>query len=42
MSGKENIDKYIEARKIISELYDITDWAADKPDAMYISGAGYL
>ena len=30
MSGKENIDQYIKARKTISELYDITDWVADK------------
>ncbi len=41
MSGKENIDKYIEARKTISELYDITDWIANKLGALYISGAGY-
>ncbi len=41
MSGKENIEKYIEARKTISELYDITDWVADKLGAIYISGAGY-
>lgn len=41
MNGKENIDKYIEARKTIDELYDLTDWIADKLGSIYISGSGY-
>lgn len=41
MNGKENIGKYIEARKTIDELYDLTDWVADKLGSIYISGSGY-
>ena len=41
MTGKENIDRYIEASKTIDELYDLTDWVADKLGSIYISGAGY-
>ena len=41
MNGKENIDRYIEASKTIDELYDLTDWVADKLGSIYISGAGY-
>lgn len=41
MTGKEAIDKYIEASKTLNDLYDITDWVADKLGSIYISGAGY-
>lgn len=41
MNGKENIDRYIEASKTLDELYDLTDWVADKLGSIYISGAGY-
>lgn len=41
MNGKENIDRYIEASKTIGELYDLTDWVADKLGPVYISRAGY-
>lgn len=41
MNGKETIDRYIEASKTIDELYDLTDWVADKLGSIYISGSGY-
>ena len=41
MTGKEAIDKYIEASKTLNDLYDITDWVADKLGSIYISGSGY-
>lgn len=41
MNGKENIDRYVEASKTLDELYDLTDWVADKLGSIYISGAGY-
>lgn len=41
MNGKENIERYIEARKTLDELYDLTDWVADKLGSLYISGSGY-
>lgn len=41
MTGKEAIDKYIEASKTLNDLYDITDWVADKLGSIYISGTGY-
>ena len=41
MTGKEAIDKYIEASETLNDLYDITDWVADKLGSIYISGSGY-
>lgn len=41
MTGKENIDRYIEASKTLDDLYDLTDWVADKLGSIYISGTGY-
>lgn len=41
MNGKENIKRYIEAHKVLDELYDLTDWVADKLGSIYISGSGY-
>jgi hypothetical protein len=41
MTGKENIDRYVEASKTLDELYGLTDWVADKLGSIYISGVGY-
>lgn len=41
MTGKENIERYIEASKTLDELYNLTDWVADKLGQIYISGSGY-
>lgn len=41
MTGKENIDRYVEASKTLDDLYDMTDWVADKLGSIYISGTGY-
>jgi hypothetical protein len=41
MNGKENIERYIKAHETLNELYDLTDWVADKLGSIYISGAGY-
>ena len=41
MNGKENIERYIEAHKTLDELYDLTDWVAEKLGSIYISGSGY-
>lgn len=41
MTGKENIERYIEAKKTVNELYELTDWLAEKLGAIYISGSGY-
>ncbi len=41
MNGKENIERYIEAHKTLDELYDLTDWVADKLGQMYIGNSGY-
>lgn len=41
MTGKENIDRYIEASRTLDKLYDLTDWVADKLGPIYISGVGY-
>lgn len=41
MTGKENIERYIEAHKTVNELYGLADWVADKLGHIYISGTGY-
>lgn len=41
MSGKENIERYIEASKTLDELYSLTDWVADKLGAIYIANSGF-
>lgn len=41
-NGKENINKYIEASKTIDELYELTDWVADKLGSIYIGNSGYF
>ena len=41
MTGKENIDRYVEASKTIYELYDLTNWVANNLGSIYISGSGY-
>lgn len=41
MTGKENIERYIEASKTLDALYNLTDWVADKLGQIYISGSGY-
>ena len=41
MNGKENIERYIKAHETLNELYDLTDWVADKLGSIYISGTGY-
>lgn len=41
MNGKENIERYIEAHKTLNELYDLTNWVADRLGALYISNSGY-
>lgn len=41
MNGKENIERYINAHETLNELYDLTDWVADKLGSIYISGSGY-
>lgn len=41
MSGKENIERYIEAQKTVNELYELADWVAEQLGAIYISGSGY-
>lgn len=40
-TGKENIDRYVEASKTIDELYSLADWVAEKLGALYIAGTGY-
>lgn len=41
MTGKENIERYIEAQKTVNELYDLADWVAEKLGQIYISSSGY-
>lgn len=41
MTGKENIDRYVEAIKTLDELYHLTDWVANNLGSIYISRAGY-
>ena len=41
MTGKENIDRYIDARKKLDELYDLTNWVANKLGSLYIASSGY-
>lgn len=41
MTGKENIERYIEASKTLDALYNLTDWVADKLGQIYISCSGY-
>ena len=41
MNGKKNIERYIEAHKTLDELYDLTDWVANKLGSIYISSSGY-
>lgn len=41
MNGKENIKRYIESKKMLDELYNLTDWVADKLGSIYISDSGY-
>lgn len=41
-NGKENISRYIEASKTIDELYELTDWVADKLGSIYIGTSGYF
>ena len=40
-NGKEKINRYIEASKIIDELYELIDWVADKLGALYIANTGF-
>lgn len=41
MTGKENIERYNEAHKTLEELYEVTDWVAEKLGALYIANTGY-
>lgn len=41
MNGKENIERYVKAHETLNELYDLTDWVADKLGSIYISNSGY-
>jgi hypothetical protein len=41
MTGKENIERYIKARKTIDQLYDVVDWVADKLGPLYLGNSGY-
>jgi len=40
-TGKENIDNYLNASKILNDLYNICDWVAEKLGALYIANTGY-
>lgn len=40
-NGKENINRYVKASKIIDELYELIDWVAGKLGSIYISNLGY-
>ena len=41
MTWKENIERYVKAHETLNELYDLTDWVADKLGSIYISSSGY-
>ena len=41
MNGKENIERYIKANETLNELYDLTDWVANKLGSIYIISSGY-